>query len=82
MQVVFVQKTVLSSVRLKNAGKYFVKFSVSNCMKIHLSARDFYKRRQAGRQRSGINYFNRQSVRLQKGLNTHNSLKKKINQII
>jgi len=50
-------------------------------MKIHLSARDFYKRRQAGRQMGGINYFNRQPVRLQKGLNTYNSLKK-INQMI
>jgi len=49
-------------------------------MKIHLSARDFYKRRQtdrqAGRQMGGINYFNRQSVRLQKELNNYNSPKK------
>ena len=61
-------KKVLSALKLKNSGKYFVKFSISNCMKIHLSVRDFYKRRQAGRQTGGIYYFNRQSARIQKGL--------------
>jgi len=79
LQIYRLKKNVLSSLKLKkNAEKYFVKISISNSMKIHLSARDFHKCRQAGRQMGGINYFNRQSVRLQKGLNTYNFLKKKI----